>query len=101
MNDAELREQFIRVEPSERGARILVCTIDWDDPHTPVSTWVEGRIMARDTPAADLDRAIDELLAHRRYFRVCEECGERNPDGWMHTDRICQRCAETNHGVVH
>jgi hypothetical protein len=36
-----------------------------------------------------------------RLFRSCTHCGEKNPVGWMHSDTICQACAETDLGVVY
>jgi formylmethanofuran dehydrogenase subunit E len=40
-------------------------------------------------------------LRKKQFFGRCQECGELNPSGWMHDSKICQHCAETNHGVVY
>lgn len=48
----------------------------------------------------DIDSS-QRVLETKRYFRVCKDCGERNPVGWMCTDMgVCHECAERNHGIV-
>lgn len=51
--------------------------------------------------ADEVAQAIRDLLEDPKLFRVCAECHERQADGWMHDNRICQGYAERNHGVVH
>jgi hypothetical protein len=41
------------------------------------------------------------VIAAPSYFATCEECGRRNPHGWMFDEQLCQACAEENHGVVY
>ncbi len=101
MNDRELLEEFIRVERDANQVRIFVREIHWDGPYTPLSTWViEGDLPATATKA-EANAAATDVLEDVRYFLVCRECEQRNPVGWMHNARICQACAEPNHGVVH
>lgn len=54
-----------------------------------------------DAPSKEVDTKICELLSNEQYFRICNECGERNPCGWMHSQLICQSWAERNHGVIY
>ena len=101
MNDRELLDEFVRVERTDDRVRILVREIHWDGPHTPVSTWVNADNFPATATEAEANAAASRVLEDARYFRVCRECEQRNPVGWMHDDRICQGCAEANHGVVH
>ena len=101
MNDRELLEEFIRVERDADQVRIMVCKIHWDGPYTPVSTWVIGMELPATATETKVNSATASILEDVRYFRVCRECEQRKPVGWMHDDRICQGCAEANHGVDH
>jgi len=101
MKGPELLKEFIRVEKAERRVHILVCEIGWDGPHTPISRWVISRSLTHEASETEVEEAIAGILEDPRYFRVCLECGERQPLGWMHDERVCQGCAETNHGVAH
>ena len=101
MNDREFLEEFVRVKRTENSVQILVRKIRWEGPHTPISTWVTGRSLPDTASEAAIEKATASLLEDHRYFRTCLECGERKPFGWMNDERICQGCAEANHGVVH
>ena len=102
MNDADLIAQFIRTIPSADGGTVIeVCTISWPHPHEPMSTWVVAAELPAGASQDELDRTVRRLLRDRKYFKVCQECGERKPDGWMHDARICQACAEKHHGVCY
>ena len=51
-------------------------------------------------------RAVKALITAARTtrlakFRDCSICGRHNPPEWMHTDEVCQGCAEREQGVVH
>jgi hypothetical protein len=101
MEEDELRREFIRVDSDTRGRRISVCTIEWPGPGTPVSTWLTVWELSPDSTDSAVKLEIDGLIRVSEYFAVCVECGQRMPRGWMHDDRICQPCAERNHGVVY
>ena len=101
MNDRELLDEFVRVERDADQVRIMVREIHWDGPHTPVSTWVLGQELPVTATETEVNSATLSILDDARYFRPCRECEQRKPVGWMHDDRICQGCAEANHGVVH
>ena len=62
-------------------------------------------MIAQDLPATatetEVTSATANILDDARYFRVCRECEQRKPAGWMHNDRLCQGCAEAVHGVVY
>ena len=101
MNDLELLQEFLRVEHTESGVRILVRRIHWNGPAEPVSIWVVGKDFHSAATKAETDAAARRILEDERYFRVCGECGERNPLGWMHDETMCQGCASKNRGIVY
>lgn len=100
MNDAELVAEFIRVEQDSTETRMLVQEIHWEGPAKPVATWTIAARLSPDADRAHLDAEAQRLLHDSRFFGVCSECGERNPQGWMHGPDLCQRCAVRNHGIV-
>lgn len=101
MNDRELLSEFVRIERTVDLVSILVREIHWDGPHTPVSTWVKADDLPATATEAEASAAAARVLRDRRFFRICGECEQRKPTGWMDDDQICQGCAEQNHGVVH
>ena len=100
MIDGELQRQFLRIERGAGRVRILVCEIHWDGPADFSSVWVVGRDLSGTATGVEVEAAASKLLEDDQYFRVCSECNERKPDGWMHDEQICQGCAAANHGVV-
>ena len=101
MTDIELREEFIRIEKTQGGIQILVREIRWEGPHTPISTWAIARTLPATASESEIENIVACVVGDRGYFRACLECGEKKPIGWMHNERICQGCAEANHGIVH
>ena len=99
--DHKLLDEFVRVESAEKELRIFIREIRWDGPYTPISTWALARTLPATSSESEIENAITRSLEDDGYFKVCNECGERKPLGWMHDGRICQGCAEVNHGVVH
>ena len=102
MNDSDLANEFIRQEAVGQSVHVLVRLIEWHGgPANPTSRWkLIAKINIADAESK-LGPAIRRVLDDRRYFGRCEECGERNPAGWMHSEKLCQSCAEANHGVVY
>ena len=101
MTDRELRKEFVRVERSEEKVEIFVREIRWEGPHTPIHTWAVGKRLPATASEADVEKATARILEDDGYFRVCDECGERKPLGWMLNESLCQECARANHGVVY
>jgi hypothetical protein len=62
---------------------------------------VTGLELSATATEAEVNAASANVLDDVRYFRVCQECEQRNSVGWMDDDRICQGCAASNHGVVY
>ena len=101
MNATQLSRRFIRVRDSGEHKTIQVLRITWYEPSRPTSYW---RTVVRLPPSASATAVVKArraLLKNPKHFGVCAECGERNPQGWMHDEALCQSCAEANHGVVH
>jgi hypothetical protein len=101
MNDQELANEFIRIKRDDDGVRLAVRHIRWDGPGTPVSYWVDAKLLPAGTADAAVQEEVGRILEDAAHFGVCAECHERNPRGWMHRRDLCQRCAERNHGVVY
>jgi len=101
MTDRELREEFVRVDRTDKKIHILVREIRWDGPHTPVSTWAVGKSLLATASEAEIEEATARILEDDGYFLTCHECSERKPLGWMHDGRICQGCAQTSYGIVY
>ena len=97
----DLREEFLAVQRGRGGLVIKVREIHWDGPHTPREEWVVYRELPQHAAADDVQAVIDAALSDPRYFRSCTRCGEKNPVGWMHSDTVCQSCAERHLGVVY
>lgn len=98
-NDPEVMREFLRTLRTPDYLLIEVLTITWEGAHTPISTWKPGVTRPATTPENKVQQAQQRLLNTRRWFKVCQECGERQPNGWMHDSKMCQGCAE-KHGVV-
>jgi hypothetical protein len=101
MKDEELLMEFVRKRYDDEVIVFFVCRIVWDGQHTPVKEWVPVSVLPVMSSPAEIEKAKRALLKRRRFFKVCEMCGERKPDGWMHDNEVCQSCAERELGVVY
>ena len=93
MDDEELIKQFIRTERGEDGVEITVCEIEWPTPSEPVSHLTVVSQWPLDASEVQIDTAVRAVLVDSRFFGVCVTCRERNPNGWMHDDTVCQGCS--------
>jgi hypothetical protein len=101
MTEEEIIKEFVSIEEIEGEVVLSVRIIEWDGPHAPISHSVEVRRFAGHAGDDITKKAIKAVLRKKQFFGRCQECGELNPSGWMHDSKICQHCAETNHGVVY
>lgn len=62
--------------------------------------WVPLIALPIDTPLERVQKQAASVIQRKRYFAICQECSERNPQGWMHAATQCQSCAEKP-GVVY
>ena len=101
MTDRELRKEFIRIEKTQTEVQIRVHEIRWQAPDSPIHTWTVRKSLPAKASESEIENATVGILRDDRYFRACLECGERKPLGWMLNQRLCQECAQANHGVVY
>ena len=101
MNNQELIKEFIRIEEKDSQIVFSVRLIEWHGPHEPVSSWKQVYLLPIESSPKKVEATVQKILNHRSYFRNCDECGEKNPDGWMHNKTLCQSCAEMNHGITY
>jgi hypothetical protein len=98
---AKYINDYMRVARSDNTIEIQVEMIEWPHPHTPTSSWHTIDKLDKFTSQEVIDEIVEKTLSDKRYFKVCNECNERNPVGHMHDNKICQSCAENNHGIVY
>ncbi|WP_395737932.1 hypothetical protein [Prosthecobacter sp.] len=101
MNNDRLIQQFTRVKARPDGLHVECQVISWPHPHMPRSRWVKVETLAATTPEEEILAARLHLLKLPRFFGVCRMCRERQPKGWMHSERVCQSCAVDHLGVVY
>ena len=98
MNKEDLINEFTRVKKTGDEILIQVKSISWYGPHEPHLQWHTELRLGLETPISRINKEREKLLYNNKYFSVCEECGLRTPDGWMHGKRfdkcVCQSCAE-------
>jgi hypothetical protein len=80
-------------------------SLRWQGPYTATVKPIQiGSVRWSRGSEGDVMRAVGALITAARNvrlakFRTCSMCGERNPPERMHTDSICQGCAERELGV--
>jgi hypothetical protein len=94
-------KEFIKIEKCKTSTQLFVKEIIWESPHTPTENWILISEVDSNSDKATVDEMIKAILMNEKYFKTCKECGEINPDGWMHDNKICQGCATKHHGVVY
>lgn len=100
-HEAELLADFTRVIASDGEYCFEVGIVQWRSSYESSLIWKRFRRWVR-APSAERVRAAQvKALQQRRFFQLCERCGERNNVGHMYSDEICQTCAERYLGVVH
>jgi len=79
----------------------------WDSPFSLTSRPRRvGVLKWRRLPETALFNALSALIkgareARRSGFRICQGCGRSTPPEWLHTESVCQRCADEDHGRIH
>lgn len=93
----------------EQSMHVSLFSVVWKGPHTPK---VKGRrlfSLRYSMLPSSADEALEVvrllLEASRRIrlasFTVCSHCQKSTPPEWMHSETICQGCAEKHLGVVY
>jgi len=99
VSDQDLMNELTRVARYEDRIAIQVAWITWPHPHESKTHWHTVRNFKVTENIASINESRKSIINNNNYFCVCSECNERNPRGWMLDDRICQSCAEKNHGI--
>jgi hypothetical protein len=65
-----------------------------------------GALNWRRLPESTLMNVVGQLIKgaremRRSRYKACRFCGRTNPPEWLHSDDVCQGCAEAELGVVH
>ena len=97
---------YIRIEHQPDGVAITAVVLTWYSQR-PSAEWPVACRLPLDASESDVAKAIEAVLANRRYFLTCRECGERFPCG-MTTSvryknrpwRVCHGCATKKFFVV-
>jgi hypothetical protein len=99
--DEQLRADFLRLREIDGVIALEVGIVEWHGPHTPKRRWeVAHRFTSAPSPD-ELRSAQRAALENPRFFGVCNMCGKRCNIGHMHSETVCQGCAERHLGVVH
>jgi len=85
------------------GAGVFVGWFDaaWPDPGAPVQQ-MQDVVHVPATMSFELCEVLSQ--ARRRHgaaLRLCRYCRRQQTPGHMHSDDVCQGCAERHLGVVH
>jgi hypothetical protein len=82
-------------------------SLQWRGPHTAIVKPIHiGSVRWGRVSEEGAMRVVKALITTARNtrlarFRVCSMCEQRNPPEGMHSDDVCQGCAERELGVVH
>ncbi len=91
---------FVRIDRTVSGRpTVSVATVEWDGPHTPTLRWTQYD--SKFAVGATDEEIIQAVMQDRRFFTTCSRCGEINNIGHMHSESMCQGCAERHLGVVY
>jgi len=93
VTDDELIADFFETRPCSDGLELFVRKITWNGPRTPVSTWDKIATFPPSTEPEAIQQAMLRTLSKKKYFKACDECGERKPSGWL-TGTTCHSCFE-------
>jgi hypothetical protein len=81
--------------------------VRWETPTTPVDRPRRvGAVNWRRLPESTLMNVVGQLIKgaremRRSRYRACRFCGRTNPPEWLHSDDVCQGCAEAETGAIH
>lgn len=95
-------DELVGAVVSPLGVFVGWVDVAWAGPHTPE---LHLRELVHLPPARfELELAEEVRIAEQRGHaarRECRYCGRRVVPGHMHSEDVCQGCAEREFGVVH
>tara|TARA_B110000305_G_scaffold144345_1_gene160507 strand:- start:272 stop:697 length:426 start_codon:yes stop_codon:yes gene_type:complete len=78
-----------------------VATLEWPHPHEPARKWHIINHWAEE-PSTEIRRQAESaILQDTRYFKTCSMCNSVTNVGYMHSDKVCDGCAEKHLGIIH
>lgn len=92
---------YFRCVQDDRGWAFEVAVIGWEGPHTPIIEWRLLQRWATMPTDEQVAKARAAAMSDPRLFGRCTLCERHHCAGHMHSDSVCQGCAERNLGVVH
>ena len=99
-DDIVLLDEFTRIREDVGEIVIDIAIVGWLSQGSPEITWVAARKLPLGSSDPEVSAERERLLSNRRFFRVCQECGARRPDGYMFSKTICMAFAPKKYGVV-
>lgn len=91
--------EFIRVQREPDRVEIAVDVVTWNS-QIPATEWRAVRRLAAQATEAEVADAVRSVLADRRYFATCQECGARLPSGMTTSLNRNQRKVTLCHGCA-
>jgi hypothetical protein len=95
--DDYLLHEYTRVRIEANAPVVDVGILTWNSRNDEL-IWVPAGRLSEGSSSDQVSNARREVLHRRKYFAVCDECGERMARGFIE-GRQCHSCKE-NHGVL-
>ena len=95
-----IRDLF-RLEKEMNSWTLSVGSIGWRGPHEPYVTYHTVSTWQSMPSNEDVEVCLAKTAQDTRFFKICTKCNTLNANGHMHSDTMCQGCAERYLGVVH
>ena len=99
-DEQALSDELTRAQVLADGVQIEVGVISWPRSHQPQVDWLPVALLPAAISAADCYRARRRVLMQRRFFSVCQTCGQRYARGHMLNPQLCTSCAEQHHHMI-
>lgn len=99
-NEEELVSDYTRARYAQNRVVVEVAQVDWLNPSQLILTWHSVFELPANSNAEEIEAARHKLLRRKKYFKICQECEERQPTGHMWSTEMCQSCASNNLGII-
>jgi hypothetical protein len=80
----------VKVERGEGAVRVLFCTAVSDGGAAALLTWRLAHVLPEGASDAEIETAVERVLADPDNVATCEECGRRNPRGCVFDEQLCR-----------
>ena len=99
-DEQALFDELTRARQTADGVQIEVGLISWPRSHQPQLDWLPVARLPAASREADIYRARRRVLMQRRFFSLCQTCGQRYARGHMLNRQLCTGCAEQQHHMI-